>query len=86
MPQKEKKPTVTVLYDAQEKSVRKEELAEGKKVPELVCNQIEVHPYLDQAKAIFKRHPSTTMILKRARYPIRYLQLKALYSFLAVRR
>ena len=41
MPQKEKKPTVTVLYDAQEKSVRKEELAEGKKVPELVSNQIE---------------------------------------------
>jgi D-alanine-D-alanine ligase len=41
MPQKEKKPTVTVLYDAQEKSVRKEELAEGKKVPLLVSNQIE---------------------------------------------
>ena len=41
MPQKEKKPTITVLYDAQEKSVRKEELAEGKKVPELVCNQID---------------------------------------------
>jgi D-alanine-D-alanine ligase len=41
MPQKQKKPTITVLYDAQEKSVRKEELAEGKKVPELVCNQID---------------------------------------------
>ena len=41
MPQKEKKPSITVLYDAQEKSVRKEELAEGKKVPELVCNQID---------------------------------------------
>ena len=41
MPQKEKKPTITVLYDAEEKSVRKEELAEGKKVPELVCNQID---------------------------------------------
>jgi len=41
MPQKQKKPTITVLYDAQEKRVRKEELAEGKRVPELVCNQID---------------------------------------------
>jgi len=41
MPQAEKKPTITVLYDAQEKSVRKEEIAEGKKVPELVSTQIE---------------------------------------------
>jgi len=41
MPEKQKKPTVTVLYDAQEKSVRKEELAEGKKVPQLVSDQIE---------------------------------------------
>ena len=42
MPQKQKKPTITVLYDAQEKSNRKEEIAEGKKkVPELVCNQID---------------------------------------------
>jgi len=41
MPQTQKKPAITVLYDAQEKSVRKEELAEGKKVPELVSTQIE---------------------------------------------
>jgi D-alanine-D-alanine ligase len=30
-----------VLYDAQEKSVREEDLADGKKVPQLVCNQID---------------------------------------------
>jgi D-alanine-D-alanine ligase len=41
MPQKEQKPSITVLYDAQEKSVREEELADGKKVPRLVCHQIE---------------------------------------------
>src|SRR5207245_9063267 len=41
MPRAQKKPTITILYDAQEKSVRKEELAEGKKVPELVSTQIE---------------------------------------------
>jgi D-alanine-D-alanine ligase len=41
MPQQELKPSVTVLYDAQEDSVRDEELAEGKKVPRLVKQQIE---------------------------------------------
>ena len=41
MPQRHEKPTVTVLYDAQEKSVREEDLADGKKVPQLVCNQID---------------------------------------------
>jgi D-alanine-D-alanine ligase len=40
MPQNEPKPSITVLYDAQEEQVREEELAEGKKVPELVCRQI----------------------------------------------
>ncbi len=41
MPQHEPKPSITILYDAQEESVRKEELAEGKKVPQLVSQQIE---------------------------------------------
>jgi D-alanine-D-alanine ligase len=41
VPQRHEKPTVTVLYDAQEKSVREEDLADGKKVPQLVCNQID---------------------------------------------
>ena len=41
MPQREPKPSITVLYDAQEESVRKEEIADGKKVPHLVCQQIE---------------------------------------------
>jgi D-alanine-D-alanine ligase len=41
MPQAEKKPTITVLYDAQEETNRAEELAEGKKVPALVVEQIE---------------------------------------------
>src|SRR3989442_3823538 len=41
MPQREPKPSITILYDAQEESVRKEELAEGKKVPQLVSQQIE---------------------------------------------
>jgi len=34
------KPSVTVLYDAQEENVRAEELKEGKKVPLLICDQI----------------------------------------------
>ncbi len=35
------KPTITVLYDAQEESVRDNEIKEGKKnVPELICDQI----------------------------------------------
>jgi D-alanine-D-alanine ligase len=34
-------PSVTVLYDKQEESVRADALAEGKKEPELVCTQIE---------------------------------------------
>ena len=33
-------PSITVLYDAQEEQVRADALAEGKKVPELVCTQI----------------------------------------------
>ncbi len=41
MPQDEPKPSVTILYDAQEDSNREEELAEGKKVPKLVKQQIE---------------------------------------------
>jgi len=41
MPQHETKPSVTILFDAQEESNRKEELAEGKKVPQLVKQQIE---------------------------------------------
>src|SRR5438552_355548 len=33
-------PSITVLYDGQEEQVRADALAEGKKVPELVCKQI----------------------------------------------
>src|SRR5437899_2898714 len=40
MPQQEPKPSITVLYDAQEQLVRDEEIAEGKKPPSLVCDQI----------------------------------------------
>jgi D-alanine-D-alanine ligase len=41
MPQNDTKPSVTVLYDAAEVQDRKESLHEGKKVPQLVCTQIE---------------------------------------------
>ena len=41
MPEKESKPSVTVLYDADEERERSEAKAEGKKVPALVCEQIE---------------------------------------------
>jgi D-alanine-D-alanine ligase len=34
------KPKITVLFDAQEETVRANELAEGKKVPALICEQI----------------------------------------------
>jgi len=41
MPENAAKPSITVLYDAQEESVRTEEIAEGKKkVPPLICDQI----------------------------------------------
>ena len=35
------KPTITILYDAEEERVREEALAKGEKFPTLVCNQIE---------------------------------------------
>ena len=35
------KPTITILYDAEEDRVREEALARGEKFPTLVCNQIE---------------------------------------------
>jgi D-alanine-D-alanine ligase len=41
VPEKDQKPSITILYDAQEETDREEELADGKKVPALVCNQIE---------------------------------------------
>src|SRR5712692_2084039 len=63
MPPSQKKPTITVLYDAQERSVRKEELAEGKKVPELVSTQIE--------KVLTKRGYSVKLLAAEA--PIKKL-------------
>jgi len=42
MPEPDAKPTITVLYDAQEENVRTEEIAEGKKkVAPLICEQID---------------------------------------------
>ena len=35
------KPTITILYDAEEDRVREQALAKGEKFPALVCNQIE---------------------------------------------
>ena len=46
------KPTITILYDADEERVRDQALARGEKFPTLVCNQIEVHPFLDAAKVV----------------------------------
>lgn len=37
----ETKPTITILYDAEEEKVRAEAIAKGEKFPALVCNQIE---------------------------------------------
>ncbi len=41
MPQRDPKPSITVLYDAEEENYRKEALEKGEKFPQLVCHQIE---------------------------------------------